>query len=233
MFSFTIYIDANKSCGLDQYQKNQITWLIKALNDRRVNLHWITDCKKITVFRVLRIIIATHLLCKRSGVLIHNEIDIDGKRVSSFARRLLRLYPLSLVNQEQMDIDDLLCLKNNNKPEGCAFSSCLGNVVYVMSDGKNSLCPKMSRVRLNLMTKDGSITHIYDTPDFKSILLHQIQKRNRCKVGCSLYSLCLGGCPKQMDEKQCLFIRKMNNVLSSESSTNDQAIRYLSNLYRG
>lgn len=232
MFDFTINLASNRNCEISSEQKSQVTLLINALNDRRINLRWITDCEKITALRVIRIIATVHTLCKHSGALIHNEIEIEGKKISSFAKGMLKLYPLSLHNQKQIDASDLLCLKNGNKPDGCTFSSCLGKVVYVMSNGELSLCPRMPEVRLNSMTIDGSITQIFDTSDFKSVLLQQIQKRNHCKDNCAFYSLCLGGCPQQAGERQCSLVNQMKDMPSS-NSTKDQVIRHLSDLYRG
>lgn len=233
MFDFTINLAAGRSCLITNEQKSQVTLLVNALNDRRINLRWIPDCETITALHVLRIMSSVHTICRHSLALIHNEIEVDKKRVSTLARVLLKLYPLSLRNQKQIDSDDLLCLKNGNKPDGCSFSSCLGKVVYVKTDGKLSPCPKMSGVHLNSMTAEGRINQIFDTADFKSVLLQQIQKRNRCKSNCTYYNLCLGGCPQQADENQCSFVAQLKDMPSTPNTTKDQVVRHLSNLYRG
>ena len=201
MFDFTIHIATNEHGKISKVQQKQLQLLIGALTDRRIKLRWIVPDEFISVMHLCRLLRIVHSCCRKKGVLVQNELVIDGKEIPQSSRILLKFLPIHTYSEESTMQSDLACLQNGNLPLGCSFCSCLGKTLFLMRNGSLSICPHMHEVYLNPMQEAKPINYVFDTDEFKTCLLRQIQKRKRCKTQCSLYDLCRGGCPEITEEQ--------------------------------
>lgn len=233
MRDFRLYIGVDKYGKMTVHQKEQLDLIVSKLRDCRINTFWIIDDTKITGWQILSILHGIHSACKNRGVIIHANLFADNKTVTLVARSIMGHVPIVLYNNERDNEADYACLKYMNYPEGCMFNSCLGNTLYLRQDDEISVCPRTNDIRLNRLRNGSSISSVFDTDEFKQLLLQQIEKRNRCKNGCQLFSVCHGGCPMQGYSRSCTIQKRVEQLILSEESVREQELKKLASLYRG
>lgn len=236
MREFSIYIETDE-CGLvGNNQKEQLQLMLDCLKNRCVNLVWLINGERISQRQVINVFRCEHFLCKGKKYILHNAFCIEGKKVSSPARWLMKKLLVELYEDKRIQAKDYSCLFYGNEPEGCFFSSCLGNTAYLQKNGNISICPYGEEIRLNSLKAGDMYTDLYETEGFKALLIKQIQRRNTCKANCKKYDLCHGGCPLTNDgQDPC---RIMKSVMKqgekvSEEDEFDQRISHLAAMYRG
>ena len=235
MYNFRIYIDADHLGNLDEAQKEQLHFIFNCLTNATVTCYWLLAGNKISQKQVLHILQTIDSLCKKKSVILHNEIQISGKTISFFAKRLLRKIPFETYTDNRTSCEDFIKLSHENIPEGCIFSSCLGKTVYLQSRGQLVVCPHGQHIHLKSITPEEKLTSIFDTDEYKTLLLRSINKRNKCKADCSLFYLCHGGCPlEDNDTNDCDILKEVKD--QKTISTNEEYLQkaiHLSALYRG
>jgi len=77
----------------------------------------------------------------------------------------------------------------------CAHSSCLMNWICVYPNGDVYPCGKAcpEEYRLGNITEVESISDLFKTEGFRTILIDSVERRNTCK-DCEIYDKCMGGC---------------------------------------
>lgn len=233
MREFSLYINVAKTGKLNNLQLCPADSLLDTLSGRRINIYWIIEGKRIGTHQIINIIKNTHLVCKKKDVIIHNEICIANKTLTPFAKVLLRHMLISTYCDKREAAGDYASLRFFNQPTGCMFNSCLGNTIYLAQSGELSLCPYATEIKFNPINPGTSSSTVFDTADFKSLLIRQIQKRNRCKNECQLFNYCHGGCPIRGDIGDCFIRRHVEQQNVTAEMKLDQEIRQLAGLYRG
>ena len=233
MREFNLYIDVTRKGTLAPKQKEQFLAIMDALQDIRVNLFWIPESTRITIYQIREILRNVRCACKDKNIIIHNEIHGIESRVSGLKKWLLDRSLVSVYYDKRFEADSYNCLAAGNTPKGCIFGSCLGHTAYLMKDSEISLCPEMKSVRLAKLDKGESLGKIFETDDFRTTIQAQIQRRNKCKSDCELFGLCHGGCPRQINADSCDIIQKVNSLEISDADIQIQNIKHLANMYRG
>lgn len=233
MREFNLYIDVDSIGRLDAQQQRQLRVLVRALSDRRINIFWMLESNRRKAAQIVNILSSIHAACKKQGVIIHSELCALDRKVTLFARILMRYTPISLYFNVRDNENDYACLKYANHPTGCMFNSCLGNTLFLKRNGDLSICPRTPDICLNRLNEGDSITSAFDTEDFKRLLLRQITKRNHCKKVCRIYHFCHSGCPMQEEASECSILKKTEKLSCSETAENEQKIIRLAGLYRG
>ena len=110
----------------------------------------------------------------------------------------------------------------------CKSSSCLGNILYINKLGVASYCPmhKEEPVLCNIFDK----ANVFDNNDFDAFVGEAVEKRNNCKMNCSIYAQCMGGC---FFDKDCINIKiefdnakKTYDYISNVKSLDELPFKY-------
>ena len=81
-------------------------------------------------------------------------------------------------------------------PYSCKFRSCLGKTLYIDQSGRVYSCPfKSNRIELNDFEKCSQLQDVFDTNSYAQLIQNAIRRRENCHKNCSVYGLCMGGCP--------------------------------------
>lgn len=92
--------------------------------------------------------------------------------------------------------DDAISAYNRQKMVSCRYNTCLGNTLAVDGSGNINICPyRSNNISLNALSNCASITEIFNTESFMSLLESTVMARSICKTVCSLFQSCQGGCP--------------------------------------
>lgn len=233
MRDFSFYVDVNSFGKMSNSQQEQFKIIVNELLDRRINLYWLIDSKVLHTRQLFSILKCIHSTCKGKSIIIHNEVCLSGKTSSAIVKLFIKHLPVTVYYDERICADDYDCLRHGTRPTGCIFSSCLGNTIYLNKNAQLSVCPHASEIRLKNLNGGNSITEAFETEEFKSFLIAQINKRNDCKKNCRLFTLCHGGCPAQKDNGECSIRVKVTEKGPSESLRHEQTIKHLADLYRG
>ena len=99
-------------------------------------------------------------------------------------------------NSELYNMLGLVCGLSSSY--SCRYSSCLGNNIFIDSNGDAYFCKKYNKKICNIMKNDIELCY-NNCEEFKNILFKAIEKRNNCKKECKLFNVCKGGCPYEDD----------------------------------
>ena len=232
MREFNLYIDVSNAGKMNEPQREQFGIIINTLLDRRVNLYWLVEGNHLKARQMVNILRNVHAACKEKSIIVHNEICTVNKSYSMIARLLMKHLPITPYTDERIDKEDYVRLKHGNSPNGCIFNSCLGKTIYLRKDAQLSVCPHVNDVDLKCLKANEPVTEAFESDSFKSFLLRQIRKRDKCKNSCQYFALCHGGCPIQNDEEECPVCKKINETTSLKEE-HEQRIIHLAELYRG
>ena len=218
MRDFTVYIETAQSGEMNAEQASQLVRIVDALPNWRINLLWLVRGNKIGLFQVIRIIHSIHKCCKGKSVIIHSEICKSERKVSALARFQMNFLPFVFYDDKEVEAGDYAAIYYKNTPKGCAFSSCLGNTIFIKSDSTLSICPKASEVKLHALADGEKIESIFDTESFKKLLISHIQRRNVCKSNCDYFSYCHGGCPLEATGAICTIQNHVSSAMENDLS---------------
>ena len=172
------------------------------------NIEYVVNCK----YRLSRLIRLSKLNKRPLKLVL--TLNNDARKYIKKLNRLnniTRIYDKSTFdsNYDILNKNDYLLIKDNRHDDifeydmlnlyvfgntlyQCKSSSCLGNILYIDKKGVVSYCPihKEESVLGNIF----EITNAFDNDDFDLFVGKAVEKRNNCKLNCSNYNKCMGGC---------------------------------------
>ena len=179
--------------------------------------------------------------CAHKGIIMRNVVMANREKISILATYLMKKYNFVYKKDSTEDKNaDITRMCFGNAPISCAYTSCLGAGVVLLSNGEIAVCPYIkSSISLDDRLDVQSLQDIFNTYSFLKLLKANIERRSKCKENCQYFALCKGGCALEEFSFECSIlsaIEKRKKQLSEYDMNNleyrEQRAIWASNMYK-